>query len=246
MSDVSRQKPTDRPPTFRRVSRPTSDISPLWPEPATAQDTPIASRIGYRDRVPGHSFFARSLPHEALMSLIRRAAITALVASIPALALSAQARSARPAATGAVRVGPEKGTVIVVGGGAMGPEIYKAFIDAAGGPDALILDVPNAGGGDSVSPATGQGWRNNGAKNVAVLFTKNRNLADSDSFVALIRQARGVWFEGGRQFHIVEDYGGTKTETEIMKLLERGGVIGGSSAGASILRGFFVGGRAAQ
>ena len=48
-----------------------------------------------------------------------------------------------PARSGPVKVGPPHGTVIAVGGGAQGPEIYKAFIDAAGGPDALILDVPN-------------------------------------------------------------------------------------------------------
>src|SRR5205085_6152164 len=60
---------------------------------------------------------------------------------------------ARPLADGPVKVGPAKGTVIVVGGGSMGPEIYKAFIDAAGGPDALILDVPNAAGLDSVRPS---------------------------------------------------------------------------------------------
>ena len=56
---------------------------------------------------------------------------------------------ARPYGSGAVKVGPPKGTVIVVGDGAMGPEIYKAFIDAAGGPDALIVDVPNAGGSEA-------------------------------------------------------------------------------------------------
>lgn len=122
----------------------------------------------------------------------------------------------------------------------MGPEIYKAFIDAAGGPDALILDVPNAGGADSVSPTTGQMWRNNGARNVAVLFTKDRKVADSDSFTANIRKAGGIWFEGGRHFHIVQDYGGTKTEREIMAVLERGGVVGGSSAGATILGDFMV------
>src|SRR4051812_48641947 len=71
---------------------------------------------------------------------------------------------ARPLGTGAIKVGPPRGTVVVMGGGGMGPEIYKAFIDAAGGPDALILDVPNAGGADSVNANAGQGWRNNGAK----------------------------------------------------------------------------------
>ena len=38
----------------------------------------------------------------------------------------------------------------------------------------------------------------------------------------------------------MQDYGGTKTEKEIMALVERGGVVGGSSAGASILGDFMV------
>jgi cyanophycinase len=147
---------------------------------------------------------------------------------------------ARPLAQGAVKVGPARGTVIVVGGGAMGPEIVNAFIDAAGGPEAIILDVPNAGGDTIVAPNTGQPWRNAGAKNVTVLFTRDRRIADTDSFTAVIRKAGGVWFEGGRQFHLVQDYGGTKTERAIMELLDRGGVVGGSSAGASILGDFMV------
>jgi cyanophycinase len=147
---------------------------------------------------------------------------------------------ARSPGTGAVKVGPEKGTLVVVGGGSMGPELYKAFIDAAGGPDALIVVVPNAGGADSVTPNMGQAWRNNGARNVHVLFTKDRKVADSDSFTAIIRKAGGVWFDGGRQFRLVQDYGGTKSEREFMAVLERGGVVGGSSAGASILGDFMV------
>jgi cyanophycinase len=138
--------------------------------------------------------------------------------------------------------------VIVVGGGGMGPEVYSRFIEAAGGPDALIIDVPNAGGGDSYAqdgPGT-RGWKAAGAKNVYVLFTKDRKLADSDSFVAVIKKAGGVWFEGGRQFHLVEDYGGTKTEQAFRDVLARGGVVGGSSAGASILGDFLVRGAPSQ
>jgi hypothetical protein len=92
----------------------------------------------------------------------------------------------KPPATGAIKVGPEKGTVIVVGGGSMGPEIYRAFIDAAGGPDALIIDVPNAGGAASYDQSSGRGWRNAGAKEVFVLHTTDRKLADTDSFVAVV------------------------------------------------------------
>jgi cyanophycinase len=142
----------------------------------------------------------------------------------------------------APRVGPPKGTLVVVGGGSMGPEIYSRFIEAAGGPDALIIDVPTAGG-DSVygqdAPGT-RGWKTAGAKNVYVLHTKDRKLADSDSFAAIVAKAGGVWFEGGRQFHLWDSYGGTKTEKAFHDVLARGGVIGGSSAGASIIGSFMV------
>jgi cyanophycinase len=181
-------------------------------------------------------FLTLVLPASLAAQTVRQAATP----PAPAPAGYGDAFNARPYGKGSIKVGPEKGTVVVVGGGAMGPEIYKAFIDAAGGPDALIIDVPNAGGQDVVSPNAGAAWRSNGAKNVVVLFTKDRKVADSDSFVAIIKKAGGVWFDGGRQFHLVQDYGGTKTEREIMALVERGGVVGGSSAGASILGDFMV------
>ena len=135
-------------------------------------------------------------------------------------------------------VGPPRGTVVVVGGGGMGPEIYKAFIDAAGGPNALIVDVPTAGG-DTIYPADwrgANGFKAAGAKNVVVLHSNpdRKDLANSDSFTTILKRAGGIWFEGGRQFHLVDSYGGTKTETEVMNVLARGGVDGGSSAGASI------------
>lgn len=169
--------------------------------------------------------------------------VLAAIAVIAPSALFAQVSSPNAAPTGgATHVGPPRGTVIVVGGGSMGPEIYQRFIAAAGGPNALIVDVPTAGG-DSVygqnAPGT-RGWRQAGAKNVYVLHTKDRKLADSDSFAAILARAGGVWFEGGRQYHLVDSYGGTKTEQAFHDVLARGGVIGGSSAGASIIGSFLV------
>jgi cyanophycinase len=172
------------------------------------------------------------------MSFLRRVVLASLL--LPAI-VEAQAPNRRSTA-GEIKVGPPRGTVIVVGGGGMGPEIYSRFIEAAGGPDALIIDVPNAGGADSYGQdaAGTRGWKAAGAKNVYVLFTKDRKIADSDSFVTVLKKAGGVWFEGGRQFHLVEDYGGTKTEQAFRDVLARGGVVGGSSAGASILGDFLV------
>ena len=80
----------------------------------------------------------------------------------------------------------------------MGPEIYSRFIEAAGGPDALIIDVPTAGGDSTYgqdAPGT-RGWKAAGAKNIYVLHTKDRKLADSDSLATIVAKAGGVWFEG--------------------------------------------------
>ena len=147
------------------------------------------------------------------------------------------------APSGAPKVGPPHGSVIVVGGGGQGPEVFAKLIELAGGPDALILDVPTAGG-DSVYPANwrGQnGLKAAGAKNVFVLHTNKKEVANSDTFVAHIKQAKGIWYEGGRQFHLIDSYGGTKAETALVELVtKRGGVASGSSAGASILGSFFI------
>ena len=178
--------------------------------------------------------------------------ILAAALALP-VALAAQAVPApykpEPARTGPVKVGPPNGTVIAVGGGAQGPEIYKAFIDAAGGPDALILDVPNNSINKpmKVAPASfGKGFREHGARNVVVLFTQSREVANSDAFVAIIKKARGIWFDGGRQFHDIQAYAGTKSERAFWGVLERGGVIGGSSAGMAVLGDFMVRGAPSQ
>jgi cyanophycinase len=124
----------------------------------------------------------------------------------------------------------------------MGPDIYARFIEAAGGPNALIVIVPTAGG-DSVygqDESTTRGWKQNGAKNLYVYHTTDRKVADSDEFTAVLAKAGGIWFDGGRQYHLVDSYAGTKSEKGFMSVLERGGVIGGSSAGSAILADFLV------
>ena len=149
---------------------------------------------------------------------------------------------AATAAAQSTRVGPAHGAVLVVGGGALGPEVLGKFVELAGGPDALIVDVPTAGG-DSVYPADWAGTRSlkaAGAKHVVVLHTTDRKLADSDSFAAVLSRANGVWFEGGRQWHLVDSYAGTRTEKAFHDVLARGGVVGGSSAGASILASYLL------
>jgi cyanophycinase len=143
-----------------------------------------------------------------------------------------------------VRVGPPSGSLVVVGGALSDPEIVRTFIDLAGGPDAPIVVVPTAGGRDG--EAYGDDCRclallaRNGATNLTVLHTYDRAEADSEAFVAPLGRARGVWFPGGRQWRLVDAYAGTRTEEAFRQVLERGGVIGGSSAGATIQGSFLA------
>lgn len=52
------------------------------------------------------------------------------------------------ASLSAQTIGPEKGTLVIVGGNMQDPAIVKRFIDLAGGPDAPIVIVPTAGEAD--------------------------------------------------------------------------------------------------
>ena len=83
-------------------------------------------------------------------------------------------------------------------------------------------------------------WRERGLVNVSMLHTHDPAVADTEEFVAELRQATAVWFNGGRQWNIVDSYAGTLTYDEFHKVLERGGVIGGSSAGATIQGEYLV------
>lgn len=139
--------------------------------------------------------------------------------------------------------GPEKGTLVIVGGAMQDPAIVQRFIELAGGPDAPIVIVPTAGEADDDYHQYWSGlkqWRDNGATNLTVLHTRDRKVADSEAFVKPIRAARGVFFAGGRQWRLADSYLDTLTHKELKALLDRGGVIGGSSAGASILSSFMV------
>jgi cyanophycinase len=147
-----------------------------------------------------------------------------------------------------ISVGVERGTVIVAS--AHTPEILARFIAAAGGADSPIVFVPTASLQKPGAPALfltsnsdpTAALKAAGAKNVVVLHTLDRNVANSDSFAEPITRAAGVWFGGGMPEYLLDTYAGTKAEVELKNVLARGGVVGGISAGAMILAGDTVNG----
>lgn len=128
-----------------------------------------------------------------------------------------------------------KGSLVIVGGGGAGPEIWKRFIELAGGVDSTIVVVTSAME-DPLAPESVEEkiLKKFGAKTVVALHTRDRKEADDPKFSDVLTMAKGVWFSGGRQWRFVDSYEGTLTEKRFRDVLARGGAIGGSSAGASI------------
>jgi cyanophycinase len=139
-------------------------------------------------------------------------------------------------------VGPERGALVIVGGGGLGPEIVTRFVALAGGPESEFVVIPTASETDPVDTrrARERFMKAFGVKNVSVLHTRDRAEADTDAFVAPLRTATAVWYDGGRQWRLVDSYLGTRTQRAIESVLARGGVIGGSSAGATIQGSYLV------
>ncbi|MDR1154949.1 MAG: cyanophycinase [Bacteroidales bacterium] len=138
--------------------------------------------------------------------------------------------------------GPEKGSLVIIGGGTVTPEIWDRMVGLAGGAaNARFVVVTNASGDetdDYHSAAIDTLARRLGAKKVTRLHLKNIREANDEKKLAALKEATGIYFTGGRQWRIADVYLNTLAHQEFLNLLERGGVIAGSSAGASIQGSF--------
>lgn len=137
----------------------------------------------------------------------------------------------------ALRSSAAPGTLILAGGGVNVPAIARRFTEVTKrGPIVVIptaLDDRDLGAErlKSLAKTTADLFH---SSDVVVLHTRDRAVADSEEFVKPLRRARGVWMMGGETEYLLHAYQGTRTETEMKNVLERGGVIGGTSAGAIV------------
>jgi cyanophycinase len=139
-------------------------------------------------------------------------------------------------------LGPERGSLVIVGGGRMPAAVTQEFVRRAGGTDVAFVVIPTA----NVGAEWGDEYVKRsfltrmGVTDLVVLHTRDRDVAESEEFVAPLKKARGVWIDGGRQWRLADSYLGTRTHRELWAVLDRGGVIGGSSAGATIQGSYLV------
>jgi cyanophycinase len=121
------------------------------------------------------------------------------------------------------------------------PEIHEKWKSLGGGKNAHLVLIPTANNpGDDIAPVINGLKQVFGVQDISVLDTKDRVKADAAEFVAPLKQATFVFIDGGRQWRLADAYLGTRVERELRNVLKRGGVIAGSSAGASILASYLV------
>jgi cyanophycinase len=135
--------------------------------------------------------------------------------------------------------GPVKtGSLVIVGGGRIPDSVRDRFMALAGGKTAKLLIVPTASSAaDNRKEDEGylEPWRRYSPERLRLFHTRSRQAADDPAFVKPITEATAVWFGGGDQVELMAPYRGTAVEREFKGLLARGGVIGGTSAGAAVM-----------
>lgn len=116
-------------------------------------------------------------------------------------------------------------TVILHGGGTTAAETTKRVIALAGGPEAKLVVLAHTGEDVAGKGKRSADWlRENGAKNVLAPVSVREALAALDD-------ATGVWIPGGDQNVLMATFAGT----DLAARLRGKKVIGGTSAGASLM-----------
>jgi cyanophycinase len=113
--------------------------------------------------------------------------------------------------------------------------ILKDFVAASGGPDARIVVIPTASSlGDEVVDVYDALFRRLGAGEVSAVRPDSRDDAHDPALVSRVDGATGVFMTGGNQLKLSAIVCGTPLGDAVVRAHERGAVVAGTSAGASI------------
>jgi cyanophycinase len=148
-----------------------------------------------------------------------------------------------PGKTGrSLPTGVESGTLVIAGGGSLPDLVHKRFLELAGGAKGKLVVIPTASPkADSLDQLKAYAWwKAQPVASVVFLHSRSRDRANDPDFVKPLTDATAVWICGGDQSLLTAAYRGTAVERELHKLLMRGGVIGGTSAGAAVMSSVMI------
>jgi len=132
------------------------------------------------------------------------------------------------------------GRFFLVGGGpairTLGDPLIGRFLFEAGGTDAIITII--TAGSDEAALANADYWEAFTHMGVTNLYSPQiHSRADAEDWPMAnrIADSTAVYIAGGAQSKLMERIGGTPVFKAIVHVLEKGGLIGGTSCGASIM-----------
>jgi cyanophycinase len=119
--------------------------------------------------------------------------------------------------------------------------LLRHFVKLAGGRRSRLVLVPTASSfqGEVVDSYTGVFTRL-GAPGVAVVNPATRADSHDRDLVARVDDATGVFLSGGSQLRLSQLLPGTPLGEALHRAHDRGAVVGGTSAGASIMSDFMI------
>ncbi len=127
-----------------------------------------------------------------------------------------------------------KGHLLIIGGGEKPRDAIEAFAKFSSAGNILVItsasSVPEESGPDVVGQIVRAG-----GNSVDWLHIDGLDMANADSTVAKIEAASAVFFTGGDQERLMGRIRGSRSEQAIKNLYHRGGIIGGTSAGAAVM-----------
>ncbi|MGL5819605.1 MAG: cyanophycinase [Phycicoccus sp.] len=142
------------------------------------------------------------------------------------------------------RTRPPRPTLVVIGGAedrTGRASLLRRFVKLAGGRKARIVLVPTASAvPGEVAASYAEVFTRLGVSAVDVVDPASRDDAHDPVAVAVLDRATAVFLGGGSQLKLSQLLPGTPVGDALLRVHDRGGVVGGTSAGASIMSDFMI------
>jgi cyanophycinase len=119
--------------------------------------------------------------------------------------------------------------------------LLRRFVKLAGGRRSSLVVIPTASSfQEEVVTAYGDVFRRLGAPEPEVVNPRSRAESHDPALVARLDAASGIFMSGGSQLKLSQYLPGTPLGDAIHRAHARGAVVGGTSAGASIMSEFMI------
>jgi cyanophycinase len=119
--------------------------------------------------------------------------------------------------------------------------VLRRFVRLAGGRKARIVVIPTASSfPDEVAAAYTDVFTRLGAPEPTIDNPRDRSASEDPALVELLDDATGIFMSGGSQLKLSQRFPGTPLGDALHRAHARGAVVGGTSAGASIMSQFMI------